>query len=62
MKITELKVGDEIKYKEDNISYQGKILNIWETVLEVSKKLIRKDQVISKLESIFREIPIEEIG
>ena len=72
MKLNELKIGDKIKFScENSKTKNGSISQMTKDKLEVTVltenllwgsglEWIRKDQVICKLEPIFKEIPVEQ--
>ena len=69
MKFNELKVGDHIKFYIDSIIKEGWILELTDKKVKIHYAItslsgcfqwIRKEQVISKIEFVPKEIPVEK--
>lgn len=60
MKINELKVGDRIKFTQNGVTQEDVISSFHQTLIGISDgKLVHKKEVVSKLEPVFKEIPIQ---
>jgi len=67
MKIEELKVGDRVKYKIDIMPFIGDIIELTSNKFKITvnngyqePRWIRREQIISKLDTQYKEIPIEK--